>query len=878
MLPFMTAVAVYCLQTQNLLVSRPLNLSGAVMKRFRLSVMILLGYLGVSPVHGAEVIEVAAGQESVLPEGKEADGIRGDFVLRSSSVSAVISQNAPLRRANMSTFYGADGVTPGCLYDLTLAGEKNDQITYFGPAGQRGQVSWVRIVPSTNPTEAAVETVITASKGGGIYRRHEYRVRDGLKGVLVTTTLVNEGNEPVKISSKDEWTKFLRTGEYEGIRWADAVDPADHGGYALGHGWVVDGNHPVPEEVELTPHQSLTWTRLLAVGHSPAEAWSVIKKEKGGDAGQLTVSLKDGATNAPITSASVYQGSGEDCPPAYLDAEGKVVFAAGPGVHELLLKDLGRVDKMVRVDVPAKGAVTVSETWAPPSRLHFQITGEQGRSLPCKAQILGIDGTPPVDLGPAVRAHGCKDQYHSERGDFSVQVPAGHYHIVVTHGIEFNHYEGNIDLAQGQEVEIKSTLKRIVDTTGWISADFHNHSTQSGDNVCGTPDRLINIAAEQIEFAPTTEHNRFFDWRPLIEKLGLQDEIQTVTGVELTGSAAHLNCFPITPVPYQQDNGAPVWNADPRIAALTLRGWQGERPDRWIQINHPDLAFLFNDRGAKGVADGGYTGIASMVDGMETQNFVGDDILADAPWRLSRPKGALATKVDYIREFMWLQLLNLGYRIIPVAVADAHSVHGNGVGGWRMYLPSKTDDPAKIDWTGDLAAQAKAGHVILTTGPFLQVATADGHGPGDEIRVTNGEVMLHVKVQCTDWQDIDRVQVLVNGRKDPTLNFTRKSHPQMFGDGVVKFDQSLHISLHTDAHLIVVALSESMTLKTGYGTSDQATLHPMAYHAPLYIDTTGHGFKANGDTLGYDLPVSHMTPDIVRQKLGLPAAAEEKGK
>ena len=50
-----------------------------------------------------------------------------------------------------------------------------------------------------------------------------------------------------------------------------------------------------------------------------------------------------------------------------------------------------------------------------------------------------------------------------------------------------------------------------------------------------------------------------------------------------------------------------------------------------------------------------------------------------------------------------------------LAVADAHSVHGNGVGGWRMYLPSKTDEPAKIDWTGDLAAQALKGHIMLTT-------------------------------------------------------------------------------------------------------------------------------------------------------------------
>jgi hypothetical protein len=91
----------------------------------------------------------------------------------------------------------------------------------------------------------------------------------------------------------------------------------------------------------------------------------------------------------------------------------------------------------------------------------------------------------------------------------------------------------------------------------------------------------------------------------------------------------------------------------------------------------------------------------------------------------------------------------------------------------------------------------------------------------------------------------------------------------MFSDGVVKFDQVITVPLKTDAHLIVVAVGEDRDLKTGYGTSDQARLKPMAYHAPIYVDADGNGFKANGDTLGFDIPVAKMTPDVVRAKLGL---------
>jgi hypothetical protein len=842
-----------------------------------LLISLILVCLRTGSAIAAEAFEVGAGHESELPQGKEADGIRGDFVLKNDKVIALISQNAPLRRANMSTFYGPDGVTPGCLYDLTFKDEQNDQLIYCGPAGQRGQVSWVRVMPGSKDKKAAVETVVTSSKSNGLFKRHEYRMHDGEQGVWIITTFRNEGTEPVKVSTKDAWTRFNETGTRDGVLWADAVDPADKAGYALG-ALPMKGTQSVKEEEELAPKQEITWARFLAVGHSPAEAWGVLQSMRSAKTGQLKATITDEA-GKPITTASLVLMSGESKIKGYPDASGVVSLSLPEGKNTIQVEDLGRLSKSMEVKISSGEVTKTSVKLEAASRLTFSITGENGKGLPCKAQMLGIEGTAPLDLGPPMRAHGCKDQYHSENGSFTVQVPAGKYHVVVTHGIEFNHFEEDVTVEQGKEVAVKAALKRILKTDGWISTDFHNHSTQSGDNICGTADRIINIAAENIEFAPTTEHNRIYDWRPIIDNLGLSSEIQTVVGMELTGSAAHLNCFPLTVEPFLQDNGAPVWNADARITALTLRGWQGERDDRWIQINHPDFQFLFNDRNLDGKADGGLVGIERVVEGMETENFTGDGVLADSPWRLSKGKTALATKVEYVRQFIWLQLLNKGFRITPIAVADAHSVHGNGVGSWRMYLPSKTDEPSKIDWTGDLAKHAKAGHIMLTTGPFLEVTTADGKLPGDDI-VAHGGVDLHVKVQCTDWQDIDRVQVLVNGRKEPSLNFTRKSHPKMFTDGVVKFDQTITVPLKEDAHLIVVATHETMTLQKGYGTSDQSSLHPMAYHTPIYVDTDDDGFKANGDDLGYELPVAKMTPDMVREKLEKPAPttkAKENG-
>ena len=70
-----------------------------------------------------------------------------------------------------------------------------------------------------------------------------------------------------------------------------------------------------------------------------------------------------------------------------------------------------------------------------------------------------------------------------------------------------------------------------------------------------------------------------------------------------------------------------------------------------------------------------------------------------------------------------------------------------------------------------------------------------------------------------------------------------------------------------DAHLIVVAMGENSTLVGGYGTSDQAKMHPCCYNNPIYVDVDGHGFKANGDTLGFEIPAMGISADLAKQKL-----------
>ncbi|MEM9017548.1 MAG: hypothetical protein AAGC68_11085, partial [Verrucomicrobiota bacterium] len=497
--------------------NRPLTLS------FVLLALVFPGYL-----FAAEVIEIGASNHEELPGGKEADGIVGDFVLRNDLIEAVISGNLPLRRPNMSAFYGDGNHTPGCLYDLTLRDAENDQITIFTPCAQRGAVSYVRKIDERDlPTglQAGVETVITPAQGGGIGRVHRYFIRDGMQGVLIVSTFVNKTGEEEEVSLADGWTQMRNKGSVKGIQWADAIDPAHKCGYA--YAWVIraGAEYPKSNKVKLAPEQTLTVARFLSVGTSPAEAVGLVTAFRDAPApekrpekfGSVRIALKDDEGNAVNTGRVGVTLADAKTVYAYPDENGEMKFHWPVGDHALSIEDIGRETIDRTITVSADKTESLDITMSKLSRVVFAITAEDGSDLPCKVQFHPRKGTAKVDLGPTDRAHGCVDQWHSETGSFAVALPVGDYRIVVTRGPEFDALTQDIELPPGGEVMVKGQLLRSINSAGWVSTDFHNHSTPSGDNTCGVDDRLINLAAEQIEFAPTTEHNRLYDWEPHIE-------------------------------------------------------------------------------------------------------------------------------------------------------------------------------------------------------------------------------------------------------------------------------------------------------------------------------------------------------------------------
>jgi hypothetical protein len=663
------------------------------------------------------------------------------------------------------------------------------------------------------------------------------------------------------------WKAFSMEWEAGGIQVGDSIDPFDKRGYAF---TAAPGAAPLVKEAELRPGEEKVFQVVLGVADSPLAAYGVVAAVLGAT-GEVSGAVRDPAGEPAVHGALLVEVQGKKLP-AYPDARGAISLRLPPGEYRAAFEDIGRDPVTRTLSVRANQASKLDLPVAKASLVRVDIRDEAGSPSPGKVQFIGIDGTATPSFGTEYRAHGGDHQYQTHDGRVRQQVPPGKYLLRITRGPEFDLVEKTIEVGNGQEVNVAAVLKRSVDTAGWISTDYHAHSTPSGDNYCSTTDRIINFAAEQLEFIPTTEHNRIYDWAPHIDRLGLTSRLRTVQGIELTGSGQHFNAFPLTRDPLAQNGGAPLWNYDPRINAIMLRNWGtptlqpsgsrydteanarnkvpyfGAGPDRWVQANHPNVGEVFFDRDSDGVADGVFTGFENLLDAAEVWS---SEILNLSPHYSTTGTSGVIAKGQPNRTFGWLQMLNQGRRLWCVAVSDAHRIFGNGVGIWRTYVPSSTDEPQRID-PAEIIANSKAGRMMITNGPFLTVTTSDGLPIGSTV-IREGHIDLKVHVKAPNWIEIDRVQVLVNGRQPKEYNYTRQSHPAMFKTGVVRFDETLRVKLQQDAHLIVVATGEQSDLKKGWGRNPYGNLRPVAYTNPIFVDVDRNGFQANGDTLGHPL-------------------------
>jgi hypothetical protein len=150
--------------------------------------------------------------------------------------------------------------------------------------------------------------------------------------------------------------------------------------------------------------------------------------------------------------------------------------------------------------------------------------------------------------------------YTDATGNATAQVVPGTYSVSVSRGLEYTiqNFTG-VSITSGATTQLNSgsavTLNRVVNTKGYMSADFHIHSGRSFDASSPLEARVNAFASEGVEVMVSTDHDMISDYMPAISNLKMTPFITSIIGDEITTSVSrppymanmwgHFNSWPL---------------------------------------------------------------------------------------------------------------------------------------------------------------------------------------------------------------------------------------------------------------------------------------------------------------------------------------------
>lgn len=392
----------------------------------------------------------------------------------------------------------------------------------------------------------------------------------------------------------------------------------------------------------------------------------------------------------------------------------------------------------------------------------------------------------------------------------TLQLPPGTYDVFATRGMEWSRAERRIVVRPGVPLHVPLKIRREVDTTGFIAADTHVHTlTFSGHGDASLEERVLTLAGEGVELAVATDHNHNTDYRPVQEKMQVTEFFTPLTGNEVTTALGHMNAFPLNP-----NEPPPNHRLDSWIKLVNEIRSKGAKV---VILNHPRWPTLarcpFTEFGLNRLSGEFRDQPTFPFDAVELAN-------------------ALVPQPDplyIVRD--WLALLNRGYRVTGVGASDTHTV-GDPPGQARSYVPSRTDDPARID-VEEACERFRRGEISMSLGIFADVWVDGLWKMGQTNTLRNDAVEVALRVAAPSWVTPRVAVVFLNGRevaRKPVLARAPK-HPT---DARLAF--RLPRPKH-DAYLVCAVVGDGVG-HPSWTTREKFTL---AVTNPVFLDADGDG-------------------------------------
>jgi hypothetical protein len=491
-----------------------------------------------------------------------------------------------------------------------------------------------------------------------------------------------------------------------------------------------------------------------------------------------------------------------------------------PGLGDsLFFRDDRGVVTDAHVPLPSvAGHTSVTASPGPSGALSLDYKDEAGGQLPVHVLFKGLDGTldprPPSAEGRTVRAG--RSLYVLD-GRTRLRLPVGRYRVTASHGPTYTLAVNDLDVSDGADLRVEGALRRVVDTSAWVSADFHLHSAPSPDSEVTLEERVQSLVCEGIELAVATDHNHVSDFAPSVHALGLTERFASAPGVEITSAGVqrwgHFNAYPI-PVPSgAPEEGTPVYYsrlpADMFASARQLGA-------RVVQVNHarmdPGIGYfdLVHLDPKTGRANGEFS---SNFDAFEAYNGM---------WIETREKVREGPR-DLVA------LARRGKRVAALGDSDSHKLLYEEAGWPRTFVHVATE-PVATRFDRVVTALLDTRDTTVTSGPFVEMWVAE-RGVGSVVQAKEGVVHVKVRVSAPAWVPVERVEVW---RDDGVFaTFPVEGPPK---DGV-RFERELDVTVD-GADRTLLAWAEA----------DAPLPDVLPYAHPLSIGFTGLVYvDANGD-------------------------------
>ena len=449
--------------------------------------------------------------------------------------------------------------------------------------------------------------------------------------------------------------------------------------------------------------------------------------------------------------------------------------------------------------------------------LEVDVVDEDGFAVPARVTVVGFDPSPePLIFTNALAVNDVttglfrdvtKDglpygltwiEYTGADGTTSFDLEPGAYQVYVSRGTEYSAWDAPVVIGAGATSSLSAQIARVLDTTGFISSDYHVHMLNSPDSRISLENRARSFAGEGVDNIIATDHDAHTDLLPTIAALGLTPFVYATVGEEITTfDYGHFNGYPQALDPTRVSGGSTDWAGAappgqdfPSFGNFVLTPAEVDAAARTnplnaglgtvVQINHISSHFepLKIDTSLPG-------GPASQLSDAEkaARRLCSLDIAGSCAARgeLFHPFAALelwngsdnGAKNAFLNQRMgiWMNLLNHGIPTTAIADTDTHTLNDLEQAGARTWTPASSDAPASIS-NLEMAQAVESGRGVGGQGLYVQArleatdgsaGVADfGLGGSTLVPVANGEVDVVIQVQAPEWAEYDTIEIYRN--------------------------------------------------------------------------------------------------------------------